>query len=265
VRWGRDLDQALASARATGKPVLVLFDEVPGCATCVDFGREVLSQPLLVEAIEHEFVPVFVANNRPGHDARLLARFREPAQNNPVVRFLDASGRDVLPRRDGLYSAHEIATRLVSALKAAKRTVPGYLAIAEAETQRAHRREATFEMSCFWEGEAHLGAIPGVLDVRAVHTLGGEGVRVTYDESRVTREALARAAAANACSLVREGAGPAFEAGGSDHLYSLARSPLRSLALTPMQAMRVNASLAAGEDGLGWLTPSQREEAVRGR
>lgn len=30
VAWGRDLDAALAASRDTGKPVLVLFQEVPG-------------------------------------------------------------------------------------------------------------------------------------------------------------------------------------------------------------------------------------------
>jgi hypothetical protein len=261
VRWGRDLDAALATSRASGRPVLVLFDEVPGCATCVGFGQEVLSHPLLVEAIEHEFVPVFVANNRSGREAELLARFGEPAWNNPVVRLLDANGRDLLPRRDGLYSAHEIAARLVEALRAARRLVPGYLAIAEAETQHAHRREATFAMGCFWEGEARLGTLPGVLDVRAVHTDRGEGVRVTYDASRLTPEALAKAAAERSCAFVREGGSGTRDAGGSDHRHALAASPLRKLALTPMQAMRVNSALAAGADGHEWLTPSQREEA----
>jgi len=163
VRWGRDLDAALEGSRASGRPVLVLFDEVPGCATCVGFGQQVLSHPLLSEAIETEFVPLFVANNRPGRDAELLARFGEPAWNNPVMRFLDARGRDVLERRDDLYSAHEIAERLTAALRATGRPVPGYLALAAEETQQAHRQAATFVMGCFWEGEATLGAVPGVL------------------------------------------------------------------------------------------------------
>ncbi len=263
VQWGRDLDTALASSRASGRPVLVLFDEVPGCATCVGFGREVLSHPLLVEAIESEFVPVFVANNRAGRDAALLARFAEPAWNNPVMRFLDARGRDVLARRDGLFSPHEISERMIAALRAAKRPVPGYLALAEEETQQAHRRQATFGMSCFWEGEARLGSLPGVLGVTAVHTARGEGVRVVYDESRLSRAALERAATEQKCSLERDTAVVAFEAGGSDHLHALSFSPLRKLSLTPMQAMRVNTALAAGRDGLEWLTPRQREQAQR--
>ena len=30
VKWGRDLDAALAKSKQTGRPVLVLFQEVPG-------------------------------------------------------------------------------------------------------------------------------------------------------------------------------------------------------------------------------------------
>ncbi len=262
VHWGRDLEDAFASSRHSGRPVLVLFDEVPGCATCRGFGQDVLSHPLLSEAIECEFAPVFVANNRAGRDAAVLTRFGEPAWNNPVVRLLDAHGQDLIPRADGLYSAHEIAGRLVAALRAAGRPVPGYLTLAHEESQLAHRREATFAMNCFWEGEARLGAWSGVLDVQAVHTAGGEGVRVVYDESRLSREALVRAAQQQACSVHTGDERGVQSAAGSDHRHALARSPLARLALTPMQAMRVNAALAQGGDGLEWLTPSQRSRAL---
>ena len=261
VHWGRDLEHALSESQRTGRPVLALFDEVPGCATCRGFGQDVLSHPLLSEAMETEFIPVFVANNRPGRDAETLTRFGEPSWNNPVVRLLDARGHDLLPRADGLYSAHEIATRLTAALRTSGREVPGYLAIAEEESQLAHRRSAQFTMACFWEGEARLGALPGVLAVEAVHTGAGEGVRVEYDESRLTHDALVRAARDQSCTL-HEGAPAARAAGGTDHLHALARSPLARLTLTPMQAMRVNAALAAGSDALQWLSPRQRERAA---
>ena len=51
VAWSRDLDAALVSSAKTGKPLLVLFQEIPGCAGCQQFGREVMSNPLIVEAI----------------------------------------------------------------------------------------------------------------------------------------------------------------------------------------------------------------------
>jgi Thioredoxin-like len=45
VAWLRDYDRALALAAEQGKPILLLFQEVPGCSTCVRFGQDVLTHP----------------------------------------------------------------------------------------------------------------------------------------------------------------------------------------------------------------------------
>ncbi|NOT34652.1 MAG: hypothetical protein HOP12_10855 [Candidatus Eisenbacteria bacterium] len=283
VRWGRDLNAALAQSRASGKPVAVLFDEVPGCARCVGFGEQVLSQPLIVDAIESEFEPVFVHNNREGADAAMLARFHEPASNNPVLRFLDAEGRDVIPRRDALYAPHEIAARLAEALRATRRPVPAYLDVAIEETHLAGHKQAVFGMSCFWEGEAALGRLDGVVATEAVWLDGKEAVEVTFDSTRLSFAALTRAAVAQqAASHVfarddrqladahavvgthgvrtNERGRPAPEA---DRKFYLSRSPLRALPLSPLQATRINAALHEGSDALRWLSPRQRERAKR--
>ena len=52
----------LLAAQTAGKPVCVLFQEVPGFQACVSFGEQVLRHPLLVEAIETAFEPAFVYN-----------------------------------------------------------------------------------------------------------------------------------------------------------------------------------------------------------
>lgn len=128
VRWGRDLDAALENSAKTGKPVLVLFQEIPGCSGVQKFGREVLTNPSLVEAIENEFLPVLVYNNRKGGmDEKHLKRFQEPAWNYQVIRFLDAEGRDVIPRKDRIWTTSGVASLMVDALKAANRAVPQHL------------------------------------------------------------------------------------------------------------------------------------------
>ena len=128
VRWGRDLDAAIENSAKTGKPVLVLFQEVPGCSGVQQFGREVLTNPSLVTAVENEFFPVLVYNNRVnGKDEKLLKRFKEPAWNYQVFRFLDAKGRDIIPRRDRIWTTSGVAARMIEALKAANRPVPDYL------------------------------------------------------------------------------------------------------------------------------------------
>ena len=128
VRWGRDLDIALENSARTGKPVLVLFQEIPGCSGVRKFGREVLTNPSLVEAIENEFFPVLVYNNRTGGmDEKLLKRFQEPAWNYQVIRFLDAEGRDVIPRKDRIWTTGGVASRMIEALTAVNRSAPNYL------------------------------------------------------------------------------------------------------------------------------------------
>ena len=47
-----------------------------------------------------------------------------------------------------------------------------------------------------------------------------------------------------------------------DPKYYLAQSPLKFVPMTELQAMRVNAELGAKKDGLGWLSPRQKELLV---
>jgi len=252
VHWRDRLEPALAESHLTGRPVLVLFQEIPGCATCTSFGDGPLSQPLLVEAIESEFVPLAIHNNRAGADAAVLARFGEPAWNNPVLRFVDAAGRDVLPRRDGVYGTHEVAARMVAALAAAKRPVPEYLQLLADELNHG-TATVTLGTHCFWDGEARLGGIAGVMRTRAVFAQGGEAVEVTYDPRRVAPSALAQAADARVLP-----AGRTTPAPESDQKRHLRFSTLRFLPLTSAQAARIDAALAAGTDVTRWLSPRQR-------
>lgn len=132
VIWGRDLDKALRLSGQTGQPVFLLFQEVPGCSGCQDFGRTVLSNPRVVEAIESEFIPVLVYNNRGGEDRRLLERFNETAWNYQVVRFLDSEGRDIIPRKEGVWTVSHLASRMIETLQAVGRSIPDSLrALAE--------------------------------------------------------------------------------------------------------------------------------------
>ena len=105
-----------------------------------------LSHPLLVEAIENEFVPVVIHNNKKGRDAEILKRYEEPAWNNPVVRFVGADGADLIARRDRVWSMAGIASRMVMALKAAKRPVPGYLESLALDTRPKFIQKASFAM-----------------------------------------------------------------------------------------------------------------------
>lgn len=198
VAWGRDLDAALAQSRKSNKPVLVLFQEVPGCAGCKKFGGEVLTHPLLVEAIEDEFEPVLVYNNKSGgKDAQLLKRFEEPAWNFQVIRFLSADGSDVIERKDRIWTLEAVAARMVEALAASGRDVPNYL---KGLAPKQKPATAAFAMHCFWTGEHELGKIDGVVSTEAGWLDGHEVTLVRYLPEEIDLPALARRAAAVKCA-----------------------------------------------------------------
>jgi hypothetical protein len=263
----------------------------------------VLSHPLIVQAIESEFVPCCIYNNKKGKDKQILQRYKEPAWNNPVVRFVNTGGRDVIPRQDGVWSLDGIAARMVKALDAgytkgkgkgtgkskskSKSTgksthgSPLYLRLLAIETRSKGKQKATFAMHCFWEGEAHLGSLPGVTGTRAGWLDRKEVVEVEYDESRISYEELVSKAKELRCAstvfahdqkqlkkakkLVGKNvvltAEYARDAKLSDRLYHLRKSPLNSVPATRIQRVRMNSALAKRQDPLQFLSPHQREVA----
>ncbi|MCA9669483.1 MAG: hypothetical protein KC503_28000 [Myxococcales bacterium] len=273
VRWRRGLPSALAASKKSGKPVLVLFDEVPGCSTVRGFGRTVLSHPLIVEAAETLFVPLLVYNNKGGVDRRVLNAFGEPTWNNPVVRIIDHQRRALATRYASTYTVRSFARAMVQGLRKAGRKVPGYLA-ALASPRRAER--ATFAMHCFWTGEVRLGAIPGVLETRPGFLDGREVVEVRFDPRKLSYgELVKRARALGVASRVyahdaaqlaagRAVAGSAvsltarrMRVSPKDDKYQLIHSRWRAVPLTAEQATRLNAALPVGRLPQGLLSPRQ--------
>jgi hypothetical protein len=254
IAWQRDLEAGLAQASKTGKPVFLLFQEIPGCDTCTSFGKNVLGHPLLAAAIEHAFVPIAIRNNVDGKEREVRERFQEPAWNNPVVRLLDAAGKDVLPRRDGIWDAHGIAARMVEALTAGKHPVPGYLQIAHAESD-PKTATAVFVMHCFWEGEAVLGALDGVVRTHSAFVDSAEVVEVTYRPAVLSAAKLTEHAQSKSCRPVTTKTLRAAPA--SDQQHALGGTPFAELDLSPMQRTRVHAALTLGTDPKVWLSPKQ--------
>ena len=124
IAWFRSYDQAIALSKKQGKPVFVLFQEVPVCLTCRNYGKGVLSHPSIVETIERQFIPLAIFNNKGGKDREVLNYYGEPSWNKPVVRIVDANGKDLIDRIAGNYSKKKVASEMIRILEKRKKTIP---------------------------------------------------------------------------------------------------------------------------------------------
>lgn len=235
-----------------------------------------------MEAIETEFIPLLVYNNKQGQDAQVLKRFKEPSWNNPVFRFLNHESKDIIPRKGSVWALAGVTERLVAALKKAKRDVPVYLKALHKELN-VKTKTATFAMHCYWDGEAKLGSIEGVLGTRAGWYGGQEVVELRYDPETVALKSLIKEAKKFHCAskvYVPDQAGLAIarkEVGGlaeiqrgavrdakaSDQKFALNRSVYKYLPLTPCQATKVNAALRLSKDVQPCLSPRQQKLLTR--
>ncbi len=275
VHWTRDLDAALATSKQTGKPVFLLFTEVPGCSTVRGFANGALRHPLLVEAIEDEFVPVVVRNNVGGKERAILDSFGEPTWNNPVVRFLDADRHDLIPRYATGWTPQGLAESMIAALGKADRQVPAYLKRLHLELS-ADTDRTMFSMYCFWTGEVKLAGLPGVVSTRPGFANGHEVVEVTWDRKQTTAsKLLAQAAKANAATgviagdaVVRKEAAKHFgdvsaprspmTYSEKDDKYQIRNRALGRVPMTAAQATAVNrAAVTAGLSVDEILSPRQ--------
>jgi hypothetical protein len=90
---------------------------------------------------------VAIRNNVGGYEKEILDRYQEPTWNNPVVRFVGAEGKDVIPRKDRVWSTGALLGRMTEALRAAKQPVPRWLATVAQETGSGEVETAVFAMT----------------------------------------------------------------------------------------------------------------------
>lgn len=233
VSWNRDYDEAVAAAKKSGKPLFVLFQEVPGCSGCQQFGRDVLSDAKVVKSIEENFTPLLIHNNKGGKDGEILKKFKEPAWNYQVVRFLDVAGKDLIPRKDRVWEAPELLERMKLALEKAGRP-----AMKTTSTKRV-----AISQFCFWTGEMKLGAMDGVTCTEAGFLNGSEVTLVDYDPAKISLEELSRRAkeAGVASKVFTDWKSGYEKAPESDQKRQLQGTKYAKMDLTPEQATKVNA------------------------
>lgn len=238
VAWLRDHDRGVALAAEQDKPVLLLFQEIPGCSTCVRFGQDVLTHPLMVELIADRFVPVAIFNNHPGADAEILRRYDEPSWNNPVVRFLGPDGAELLPKLADRYDALGLHEKITAVLEMLGDDVPGYFRLLGRDllVEYGLSKCVTYTTPCFWSGETSLAQHPAVITTDAGWVDGEEVVKVHFDPRVTSRQDLDAYAQAEGFSPTESGS---FRSDGEPQFY-LRKNPARHLPLTPAQRTQIN-------------------------
>ncbi|MER9432498.1 VPGUxxT family thioredoxin-like (seleno)protein, type 2 [Mesorhizobium sp. M0408] len=255
VAWLRDHDRGLALAAEQGKPVLLLFQEVPGCSICVRFGQDVLTHPLMVELIADRFVPVAIFNNHSGADAEILRRYDEPSWNNPVVRFLGPDGAELLPKLADRYDGLGLYEKITAVLEMLGDDVPGYFRLLGRDLliEYGLSKCVTYTTPCFWSGETSLAQHPAVITTDAGWVDGEEVVQVHVDPREVSRPDLDAYARAEGFNPTESGG---FELDSEPQFY-LRKSPARHLPLTPAQRTRINLAVPYRDPLVDLLSPQQ--------
>ncbi len=281
VNWLRSYDKAIAQSDKNGKPVLILFQEVPGCSTCRNYGNNALSHPLIVEAIESLFVPLAIHNNKKGEDAKVLQSFGEPSWNNPVVRVINADRRELTPRLGGDYSSLGLVNAMINSLTINGSKIPQYLALLQEELQakKAGVETATFGMYCFWTGEKELGSLDGVVSTQPGFMGGREVVTVEFNPEVVAFEDILTTAQSSHCAdyvyAENEEQKMAAKKLVSDHKvtstskfrldkepkYYLSKTHYQYVPMTDLQATKANALIGKRQLPDAVLSPKQVEFA----
>ena len=259
VKWYRDYDEATQAAKDQGKDIVVLFQEVPGCATCRNYGHNVLTHPLMVEALENSFIPLTIFNNKGGDDRKILTKYKEPTWNNPVVRIINSDGDNLINRIAGDYSAKALCNSMISVLKKQGKEVPEYLNLLALELSTASSYQVTekyFQMYCFWTGEKQLGQIDGVIDTESGFMNHAEVVKIKYDSDLVSESELENFANKNNMRPVdKKGK---YSVATNDVHYYLKNSKYKYIPLTELQKTKINSALGNRNSPERYLSPKQQ-------
>jgi len=269
VSWLRNYDEALTKAEKEDKPIFILFQEVPGCGNCTKYGQEIMSHPLIVEAIEDDFIPLAIYNNKNGHDKEVLDHFGEPSWNNPVVRMISKDGSFLGSRISNFNSTALLISEMSKALKKSKNQSPQYLKLLAEEFSAIENGSDDFYLSmfCFWTGEKEIAQLKGVIATEAGFMHGREVVKVKYDKSKTDIDRLATKAGQVKCADqvftdVNAKGKFSYKKTGKyrkdiQDKYYLLHSPLKAIPMTNYQKAKVNSALGSGMDAMMFLSPRQ--------
>lgn len=256
VTWLRDYNEALEESALKNKPVLLFFQEIPGCSTCVNYGRDVLSHPLMVEFIENEFIPLAIYNNKPGKDAEILKKYNEPSWNNPVTHFVDSKGDDIVNKLAHNYQPLAMYNKMVEVLETLGKPIPLYAKALgnDLKIEYGYFKTTVYETPCFWSGETTLAQHPGVVYTEAGWIGGAEVVKVFFDAKKASLETLDNYAKQEGFYTIGNHENYRID---KTPQYYLSRTTFASIPLSKVQRTNINLAIPYRKDPSDFLSPKQ--------
>ncbi len=240
-----------------------------------------MTNPIIVDAVENAFVPLLIHNNSGGEDSKILKKYNEPAWNYQVIRFLNADGKDIIPRKAQVNTHKELTARMVSALEKSNQPVPKPLELLALATDSSQLEQAAFSCHCYWTGEHKLGALDGVVSTEAGWLSGREVTLVTFHKGKLPLKTLVTRArelgVANDVFLSSEAQKQRVsalvpkpysmkgyrKAKQSDQKRQISGTVFAGLTLTDIQACKVNAYCRSNpREALTYLTTTQQAKLL---
>ncbi|SEC94643.1 Thioredoxin-like [Tenacibaculum sp. MAR_2009_124] len=256
VSWHRDYNLALNEAKKLNKPIFILFQEVPGCRTCVNFGIDALSHPLMVELIESKFVPLAIFNNIKGKDREVLEYYGEATWNNPVVRIVNTNGKDIVEKLSNNYNPLSLYNKMEMVLLQLGSQILPFMKIVEDELilNYGNIGEVIYETPCFWSGETSLIQYNGVLTTEAGWVGYKEVVKVQFNKELTSLEKLNEYALDQGFYLIDSVENYRID---KTPQYYISKSNYKYLPLSPVQRARINKAIPYKDNPSQYLSSKQ--------
>ncbi len=256
IAWYRDYDQALAESTRLNKPIFLFFQEIPGCSTCVNFGRDVLTHPLMVETIENEFIPLAIHNNKSGKDAAILAKYNEPAWNNPVVHFVNSKGEAIISKLTNNYDPLSMYSKIVEVLLMTKGTIPEYVKLLgnDLKIDFNYSKKTIYETPCFWSGETTMAQHKAVYTTLPGFIGNREVVAIDFDTNMTSLKEMDDYAKEQGFFLINNHS--AFKV-DKDPQYYLKKTNYKFLPLSKTQRSKINLAIPYKINPEQYLSPKQ--------
>ena len=275
VEWILDPEDARMRSGSEGKPILLLVQNETKNGEGIEYWEAMLSQPLIVEAVESLFVPFAVKTNG-GEKDRWLSGIPGGGSQQFLIRITDRSFNDLIERITGIGGMQALLSSMILALESQSMDVPEYVRILYVESMESESREtALFPVHCFWAGEVELGPSSGILETTPGRIGNREVVEVVFDKSvtsygELLEESCDLGLSENAYALNDEQERVASELMGPEKVtqpgemtpdkkpkYYLRRTTYRYVPMTERQAILVNSDIFLKRDPQVRLSPRQ--------